>query len=174
MLKVNSPCPECGHSDTVIPVQELYFALIEGDRNRLGKFNLSAKEWKRIRNQIQPPQPTYKPFWMIIHPDGWLLVLISVYFLFVLLNSSSRNWMNVVLPAVFVLLLYALMRKKLVEGYERLKNDLRKSTQRTRKIVENWGNNYLCVKDKIVFNNFGGDRISLYDFQTMLVESHTD
>jgi len=82
--------------------------------------------------------------------------------------------MNVVLPAVFVLLLYALMRKKLVEGYERLKNDLRKSTQRTRKIVENWGNNYLCVKDKIVFNNFGGDRISLYDFQTMLVESHTD
>ena len=59
------PCPKCHQSDQTILMEDLYFAIIQGDQGILNEFSLESKEAKKILREIKPPAMERLPIWLI-------------------------------------------------------------------------------------------------------------
>jgi len=147
-------CPICQKSINSVPVNVLYFELMENKTELSARFSFSAQQKKDLFRNLAPPLIERQPIWQILNPDILfgvvaLIILATALFLFV---DQQDSWVNSIYFLALLCLIFVLLRKR-VMGWFTNKQTLRKKLMADlSKKADFWSEAFYCILDGIIFH----------------------
>lgn len=164
-------CPGCKATDHIYKVSTIYLAAIADEKTRSDEDRamiaevfpgLKDLEVHRAVKLFTPPSGSSR----IIRPISPDLVvgafiLLSVFFLYNIYLQQPTVFIFAAGITVFFLILYAILRKKLVGKYKNQALETVEEKKIVEKSVDRWMKMYYCVADKVVFDPNRGEAVPL-------------
>jgi hypothetical protein len=147
-------CPICQKSINSIPVNVLYFELIENKPEFSARFSLSAQQKKELFRYLAPPLIERQPIWQILNPDILfgviaLIVLVTALFLFV---DQQESWINSIYFLALLCLIFVLLRKQVMGWFTNKQSQRKKLMSDLSKKADYWSEACYCIQDDIIFH----------------------
>lgn len=148
------PCPKCHQSDQTILMEDLYFAIIEGDQGILNEFCLESKKAKKVLREIKPPAMERLPIWLIVKPD--ILVSIGLVIMVILTalfsQSSCQSFLNNLIPPAILVVSYLFFRKNINQAVLKNKLNRQQELRKAQIAADRWSSYFVCLRDQVVFS----------------------
>ncbi len=163
-------CPICQKSDQTILMEDLYFAIIHGDKDLLSVYGMDSAKTKKILAEVKPPALEKLPIWLIIKPD--LLVIFFVLALMIIslsfINISFESfYKSLWLPAI-VSLAYLVFRPRINQYFRDQREKRNQEIKAARLAVDRWLTFFVCLRDQVVFNGHLHYQFPISDTQKQL------
>ncbi len=159
-------CPSCQKRTNILPVAEIYFALLENKGKNDILSSLPSTQKKELFKLLNPPSVSRRPIWHILSPD----VLFGALFL-ILLFSALYGYIDeniTLLNGIFVLslisLLYFSLRKRIISSYSKKAQEQQEIAAALTLKANEWSDSWYCFSDQIIFNPVTQESSSLSDF----------
>lgn len=158
-------CPVCHQSDRTILVEDLYFALIENDKETLARFNFLPGQKKSILRNIQPPSLERLPIWFILPPDALSGIILIIFFLLIPLSGFQSGFDQKYLIPVVFLLGYLISRRYLIKKFNEMIDKHQSEVIQTQITAERWSSLFICLHDMTVFSGHQNDYFPINEIQ---------
>jgi hypothetical protein len=162
-------CPVCHQTDQTILVEDLYFALIENNKQILSRFDIPSAQKKSILRDIRPPDLEKLPIWQIISPDILSGTIILVIVLLIATTGGQPGFDQRFLFPIILLLGYLIFRRFLVTKFSEQKNKRQTEINQAQKAVNLWSSLFICLRDKTVFSGHDGVIFSISELQNKMI-----
>ena len=162
-------CPVCQQTDQTIPVEDLYFALIENNKEALSRYNIPSSQSKSIQRDIRPPLLDRLPIWQIIPPDVLIGIIIFVSVLLIISSDIQPGFDQKFLFPVILLLGYLIFRHYLVSKFTEQKNKRQDEINQSQKAVDRWSSYFICLQDMTVFSGHDGVLFPISELQNKMI-----
>ncbi|HSM25188.1 MAG TPA: hypothetical protein VK856_10030 [Anaerolineaceae bacterium] len=159
-------CPNCKSSNTIF-IEDLYFALIEKDKQVLAQLKLNSDQCKSLVKHLNPPSLERLPIWAIIQPDILFSIIIVVFILLTVSSGIPLNLELFLLPIILILS-YILLRNTLNKRFHAKKIERMAEIQRAQKAADYWSTLFICLNDMTVFSGHSNNYFPVEEFQEKL------
>jgi len=181
-------CPDCGQTDLVAKVSEIYVAGVELKLRRSKKGapvdstaaaspppfwkEMPSQELQALSRQFAPPasgkQSTFKP----VNPDLMVAAfsLIAPVFLYGVLTTQKPAFLPALLALAVFFLFYFWKRKGLIAKFDKMIQAQKTSEQRVKRGIERWLKLYYCARDDVVFKPGDGSGTSADQIAGVLMQ----
>ena len=159
-------CPICQKQSSILPVAEIYFALLENEWDNVKLSSLSSPQKKELFKLLDPPSVNRRPIWHILTPD----VLFGALFLILLFSAlygyfdENITLMNGIFILSLLSLLYFLLRKRIISSYIKKAKEQQEINAALILYANEWSDSWYCFSDQIIFNPVTQRSSSLKDF----------
>ncbi len=148
------PCPQCHQSDQTILMEDLYFSIIEGDKQTLSQLNLDNTHVKKILHEIKPPSMDHLPFWLIVKPDILVSIVLVIMVILTALYAqpSHQSWLNNLIVPITLGVAYSFFRKRINQSVTSKKIQREQEIKTAQLAADRWSSYFVCLRDQIVFS----------------------
>lgn len=162
-------CPVCQQTDQTILIEDLYFAMIENNKETLLRYQIPPVQMKSILRDIRPPHLERLPIWQIIPPDVLSGIIIFVIFILIISSDIQPGFDQKFLFPAILLLGYLIFRRYLVARYTELKNKRQIEINQSQKAVDRWSSFFICLHDMTVFSGHDGVLFPISELQNKMI-----
>jgi len=147
-------CPICQQNINSVPINVLYFELMENKPEFSARFSFSTQQKKDLFRNLAPPLIERQPIWQILNPDILfgvvaLIILATILFLFI---DQQDSWVNSIYFLALLSLIYLLLRKRVMGWFTNKQLIRKKLMDALSRKADYWSEAFYCFQDGIIFH----------------------
>lgn len=164
-------CPVCNKSGRSMPVEAIYFSLLENNIENENLKNQTTSQKKDLFKYLAPPGSRNQRIWQILPPDILFGVLMVVLLFTAIIGymDGRLDPAGAITPFALLFLIYALFRTRIQAAFLRNREKREKHTAKLSERTIEWSQAQFCFEDRVIFFPDQSTYTLIEFFQTMHV-----